>query len=220
MSKVILIPAILAGDKKQLIDKIEAVEDLVEYIQIDYMDGKFVPHKSNFTARDYHQLNPVCASELHMMINHPENHIHEWISAGIEKFIVHIEALVDWEKLFKIHQNNYLKLYLAINPETPLSKINNKVSHVDGITVMGVNPGKSHQKFQPSVLGKIKTLRNRYPQINIQVDGGLHTQPKNTIQQVILAGANEIVVGSDIFLSLDIEQKIDELEAFINKYNK
>lgn len=220
MSKIKLIPAILANNRKQLIDKIAAVEDYVEYIQIDYMDGKFVPNKSNFTYKDFYKLNPVPSSELHLMVNHPENIIQDWIAAGIEKVIVHAEATYDWDKVFKIHQNNYIKLYLALNPDSPLSKVEDKISMIDGITVMGVNPGKSHQKFQPKILGKIKTLRNRYPKLNIQIDGGMHIKPKNTIEQVLTAGANELVVGSEIFLSLDIEEKIEELENIIAKYDQ
>ncbi|MBU0647747.1 ribulose-phosphate 3-epimerase [Patescibacteria group bacterium] len=215
MLKKKLIPAILATDKKQLIDKIDAVEDFVEYIQIDYMDGKFIPQKTNITSQDLYKLNPLPATELHMMVNHPEYIIEDWITAGTEKFIIHIESLVDWDQIFKIYHDNYIKLYVAINPDTPISKIEKYIPKLDGVTVMGVNPGKGNQNFIPQVLRKIKTLRNRYPNLNIQVDGGMHTKPKNIIKQVLLAGANEIVAGSEIFLSTDIDKKIEDLENLI-----
>jgi ribulose-phosphate 3-epimerase len=88
---------------------------------------------------------------------------------------------------------------------------------IDGITVMSVDPGKARQNFLPKVLGKIKTLRNRYPELSIQIDGGMHIGPVNTIEQALLAGANEIVCGSEIFLSTDIPKKIDQLYQIINK---
>ncbi len=217
MPKRQLIPAILADNAKQLQEKINQVEDLVEYIQIDYMDGKFVKQKSNFTSKDFYKINPVAKPELHLMANNPEDIIEDWILAGIEKFIIHVEAPTDWKRIQEIYEDNFIKLYLAINPDTPINKLTDKMQIVDGITVMGVNPGKGRQVFLPKILGKIKTLRNKFPELNIQVDGGMHLLPTNTINQVLLAGANEIVAGSEIFLSADILNKIDELYEEINK---
>ena len=211
MTKKILIPAILAHDANQLESLIARVEDLVEYIQIDYMDGKFVKEKSKFDYRDFYRINPVAKPELHLMVEHPEKVIENWIAAGIEKFIIHAEAPTNWDKIREIYEENYIKLYIALNPDTPINKITDKMQIIDGITVMGVNPGQGRQKFLPKVLGKIKALRNRYPELNIQIDGGMHTKPTNTIRQAILAGANEIVAGSEIFMSADIMKKIDEL---------
>lgn len=220
MFKNILIAAILAQNKKQLHDKIRQVEDYVEYIQIDLMDGKFVKQKSNFTVNDLYKINPVAKQELHMMIQHPEKTIEEWISAGVEKFIIHVETETDWEHIKDIYHENYIKLYLALNPDTPLNKIDDKIKFIDGVTIMGVNPGKSFQKFQPKVLGKIKSLRKKYPRLSIQVDGGLHLKSTNTIEQVLLAGANEIVCGSEIFLSTNIPRKIDELDFYIKNFGE
>jgi ribulose-phosphate 3-epimerase len=211
MPKRILIPAILAQDSAQLQSIISQIEDLVEYIQIDYMDGKFVKQKSNFDHRDLYQINPIAKPELHLMVEHPEKIIEKWITAGVEKFIIHAEAPTDWHAIKDIYEDNFIKIYLALNPDTPINKILDKMQIIDGITIMGVNPGRGRQKFVPKVLGKIKSLRNRFPDLNIQIDGGMHTKPTNTIRQAILAGANEIVAGSEIFLSGNIIKKVDEL---------
>lgn len=216
MPKKILIPAILAQDSRQLQSIISQIEDLVEYIQIDYMDGKFTKQKSQFDHRDFHQINPVAKPELHMMVEHPEKMIENWIMAGIEKFIIHAEAPCDWNVIRQIYDENFIKIYIALNPDTPINKILDKMQIIDGITIMGVNPGKSRQKFTPKVLGKIRSLRNRFPDMNIQIDGGMHTKPANTIRQALIAGANEIVVGSEIFLSSNIIKKVDELYQEIN----
>jgi ribulose-phosphate 3-epimerase len=217
MPKKILIPAILAKDAKQLQEKIYQVDELVEFIQIDFMDGQFVKEKSQFSASDFYLINPVAKPELHMMVNHPEKHLEEWIKAGIEKFVIHAESNLDWNQIFDIYNDNFIKLYVALNPDTPINKIEDKMQIIDGITVMSVDPGKARQNFLPKVLGKIKTLRNRYPELSIQIDGGMHIGPVNTIEQALLAGANEIVCGSEIFLSTDIPKKIDQLYQIINK---
>jgi len=218
MQKKILIPAILATTKKELRDKITGIEDYVEFIQIDYMDGKYVPYESKFTVDDLYHLNPVPKQEAHLMVQHPEEIMEEWISAGVEKIIIHAEADFDWERIREIYHDNYIKLYFALNPNTPINKIAPYIKEIDGVTVMGVDPGQGHQKFQGKVLGKIKKLRQDYPKLNIQVDGGMHLEPKNTIRQVLLAGANEIVAGSEIFLSKDPIQRIEDLEYFIKNF--
>lgn len=220
MLKKILIPAILAGNKKQLTEKIDQIEDFVEHIQIDYTDGKFVRPKTQFTSQDLYKINPQLSVEVHLMVDKPEDIINDWITAGAEKIILHIEAKMDWNKIASIYQENFIKLYLAINPDTPINKLDNKMGAIDGITVMGVDPGRGHRKFQPKVLSKIKTLRNRYPNLNIQIDGGMHLKPTNTIQQALLAGANEIVCGSEIFISNNPLKKIEELEEFIRSFNQ
>ena len=213
-----LIPAILAENPEQLQSKIRQVEDYTENIQIDLMDGNFVPQKSKFTPQDLHKINPAVSQELHMMVEHPEAQIEKWIKAGVEKFILHTESKTDWKIINEIYLENSIKIYLALNPDSPVKALDNKLGKIDGVTIMGVYPGKSNQQFQPKVLGKIKSLRNRFPNLSIQVDGGMHLRPKNTINQVLIAGANEIVAGSEIFLSKDIYHKIDELEYIIKNY--
>jgi len=218
MLKKILIPAILATTKKELRDKIEGIEDYIEFIQVDYMDGKFVPYRSRYSVDDLYRINPVPKQEVHLMVNQPEDIIEDWISAGVEKIIIHVESEFSWEKIREIYHDNYFKLYFAINPNTPINRLDRYIKEIDGITVMGVDPGQGHQKFQAKVLGKITKLRQENPKLNIQVDGGMHLEPTNTIRQVLLAGANEIVVGSEIFLSKDPIQRIEDLEYFINNF--
>lgn len=218
MQKKILIPAILATTKKELRDKIEGIEDYVEYIQLDYMDGKFVPYRSKYTVDDLYHINPVPKQEVHLMVHRPEDIIEDWISAGVEKIIIHAEADFEWERIREIYHDNYFKLYIAINPNTPINRIEKYFKEIDGVTIMGVDPGQGHQKFQGKILGKIKKIHQEYPRLNIQVDGGMHLAPINTIRQVLLAGANEIVAGSEIFLSKDPIQKIEDLEYFINNF--
>jgi ribulose-phosphate 3-epimerase len=66
--------------------------------------------------------------------------------------------------------------------------------------VMTVHPGFGGQKFMASELPKVTALRERYPDLNIEVDGGLGL---GTIDQAAEAGANVIVAGSAIFGATD-----------------
>ena len=93
-------------------------------------------------------------------------------------------------------KNKSVKVGLAIKPETDISILYNLVNYVDFVLVMTVNPGFGNQLFIMRTLPKIKKLREKYPKLPIQVDGGIN---KDTIKLVRKAGANIIVSGSFIF---------------------
>lgn len=81
------------------------------------------------------------------------------------------------------------------------------------VLVMTVEPGFGGQKFMPSELPKVEALRKRYPELNIEVDGGLNG---TTVDDAAEAGANVIVAGSAIFGAKDPAQIIEVLKAAVN----
>lgn len=82
------------------------------------------------------------------------------------------------------------------------------------VLVMTVEPGFGGQKFMPSELPKVKALRERYPDLNIEVDGGLGL---GTIDQAADAGANVIVAGSAVFGAKDPADVIAKLREAVEK---
>ncbi len=83
--------------------------------------------------------------------------------------------------------------------------------------VMTVEPGFGGQKFNPECAKKAATLRAKFPDLKIQVDGGL---APSTIEVAAEAGANVIVAGSSVFGSEDWTRAIDTLRAGVNKFNE
>jgi ribulose-phosphate 3-epimerase len=81
------------------------------------------------------------------------------------------------------------------------------------VLVMTVEPGFGGQKFMASELPKVQALRERYPDLNIEVDGGLGP---GTIDQAADAGANIIVAGSAVFGAQDPSQVIQLLRDAVN----
>ena len=65
-----------------------------------------------------------------------------------------------------------------------------------------------------SELPKVKALREKYPDLNIEVDGGL---AEGTIDQAADAGANVIVAGSAVFGAKDPAGVIDVLRGSVEK---
>ena len=84
------------------------------------------------------------------------------------------------------------------------------------VLIMTVEPGFGGQKFMASELPKVQELRKKYPELNIEVDGGLGP---GTIDQAADAGANVIVAGSAVFGAKDPSEVIALLRETCDKKN-
>ena len=89
-----------------------------------------------------------------------------------------------------------MRVGIALKPETSIDKIIPYMDKIDMVLVMTVEPGFGGQKFIPNMMEKVIKLRKNYPDIDIEVDGGINLE---TIKIVKDAGANMIVAGSSIF---------------------
>ncbi|PNX47808.1 MAG: hypothetical protein BV457_02130 [Thermoplasmata archaeon M9B1D] len=208
-----IIPAIIAKSQQELEDKINKVKEYVEIIQLDIMDGKFVPNKS--VDFDFKLPKADCIFEAHLMIKNPE----EWIKKHINKVdmvLAHIESCKKPKKLVNLAKENDKHVGFVLNPETPLSTIMGYIDDIDQVLIMTVNPGFYGSLFLPEMLDKIKKLRELKPDLDIEVDGGVTDK---TIHLVDKAGANMFVSGSYIVKSYDVKQAIASLKKLIDLVN-
>lgn len=82
------------------------------------------------------------------------------------------------------------------------------------VLVMTVEPGFGGQKFRPECMPKVQALRERYPELDIEVDGGLGL---GTIDQAAEAGANVIVAGTAVFGAQDPKEVIKKLRETVQR---
>lgn len=82
------------------------------------------------------------------------------------------------------------------------------------VLVMTVEPGFGGQSFMASELPKVRALRDKYPDLPIEVDGGLS---EKTIDKAAAAGANVIVAGSSVFGAKDPRDVITKLREAVEK---
>lgn len=212
-----IVPAIIAENFKELEDKIKSVEGLCEWVQIDVMDGKFVFQKTFNRPIELAGLKTSLNLEAHLMIDHPWEFISAWISAGVKKILVHYEAVgyrADAEDVFDdminvCHLAN-CEFGIALNPETPIDVLDPYILKIDTVQIMGVKPGRAGQLFQDHVLPKIQGLREKYPGVKIEVDGGVNL---DTAPKILKAGADILVAGSYIWRAEDKKKAIEELKA-------
>jgi ribulose-phosphate 3-epimerase len=207
--KNIIIPAIIAKTQSELEEKILKVKDYVELIQLDLMDGKFVPNNSI----DFNFKLPVtnCHFEAHLMIENPEH----WIEKNLFKvdtILAHYETFNDPDAIIDLVKSKNKRVGFVLNPGTPIQKIEKYLNKIDQVLIMTVNPGFYGSPFLPEMLDKISELRNMKPDLDIEVDGGI--TPK-TIQEVHKAGANMFVSGSYIIKSPNGKEAIDVIKKML-----
>jgi len=150
------------------------------------------------------------------MVSKPEQWIEAFAKAGANSITFHIEATENPKQLIDTIRGYNMNASIAIKPKTNLSQILPLVPDLDMVLIMTVEPGFGGQEFMEDVVPKVKELRDKYPSLNIQVDGGINEQ---TISIVAKAGANVIVSGSGIFKSKDPKSTISYFRQTVSNFN-
>lgn len=194
--------SVLSADFMRLGEQaIEAENAGIDGIQVDIMDGRFVPNIT-FGPGIVSALRKVVkvTLDIHLMIVEPERFIQEFIDAGADRIFVHQESCIHLHRALQDIQSKKVEAGVTINPGTPLSALEEVLDHTDIIQIMTVNPGFGGQKFIHAQLNKISRLeemleRGGY-EIPIAVDGGIDTK---TAPLAASAGATVLVAGSSIY---------------------
>lgn len=216
----ILAPSILAADFRKLeADVHEAVGAGARYIHIDVMDGHFVPSIS-FGMPVVSAVRKVTDMilDVHLMIEKPERYIDGFAACGADIITVHAECCPHLDRTIRQIHGVGKRAGIALNPGTDLSVLTYVLDQVDMVLVMTVNPGFGGQKYIPYCMEKIRRLREmctaRGLNTDIEVDGGID---RNTIHEVLKAGANVMVAGSSVFGGR-ISENAGELLAIMKEY--
>jgi len=134
--------------------------------------------------------------------------------AGADQYTFHIESTKIPEELCRQIHESGMKVGIAVKPNTPITEIEDYIEAADMVLIMTVEPGFGGQKFMSNMMPKVRHLRQRYPNLNIEVDGGVGPA---TIQECAQAGANMIVSGTAVVRSDDPSQVINELKMAVDK---
>jgi len=208
--KADIIPSILSLDEAEIQGNLNILEKYFKTVQIDVMDGKFVPQK-RFSPDFVSKLKTTMQKEAHLMVDEPDKLVDEYIKAGAKTIIFHIEAVKNPFTLIKKLKNRKIKVGIAVNPETGLQKVKPYLDKIDQLLIMTVNPGKGGQKLIQSMLNKVKEARKLSKKLIIEVDGGINN---SNIKEAISAGANYVVVGSAL-VDGDLKKNIKEFKELI-----
>ena len=191
-------PSLLNCDFAHVADELDRLKAAGAVgVHLDVMDGHFVPNLSYGApvAADWRKVTDF-PFDTHLMIADPGRYLDDFVKAGCDVIIVHIEVLPDPVPLLRRIRDAGCRASLCLNPPTPLSAITPYLDEVDDVLVMSVMPGFGGQKFDPSVLDKVRALRASHPRLPISIDGGINP---TTAADAVAAGATQLVAGSAVF---------------------
>jgi ribulose-phosphate 3-epimerase len=198
VSRVEIVPSVLAADFARLGEEVRAVEEAgADRIQVDVMDGHFVPNLSMgpgivAAIRKVTHL-PL---EVHLMVEKPELYLEAFAAAGADLIQVQVESTYQLYRALQRIRELGKRAGVAINPATPVLALTEILPYVEEINVMTVEPGFGGQSFIPSSPDKIRRVRELAPDIDIEVDGGIDVE---TAGRAVAAGANVLVAGSSVY---------------------
>lgn len=212
----IVSPSLLAADFLHLESEMDMINrSEAEWLHLDVMDGVFVPNIS-FGFPVIEAVSKACEKSLdvHFMITHPEQYIHQTAQLGAMMMNVHYEACVHLHRVVhQIHEEG-MKAGVTLNPSTPVSVLEDIIQDVDMVLLMSVNPGFGGQKFIEHTLEKTRKLRQLIAETGskalIEVDGGVQAE---TAPRLVKAGVDVLVSGSYVFKNPDPLGAIKSLHA-------
>ncbi len=183
-------------------------EEKVEYLHIDVMDGEFVP---NFgLGIDY--INGIremtnIPLDFHMMVSRPEDKL-EWLKLrSTDNISIHYESTIHVQRTLVRAKAYGCKVFLAINPGTPIYSVEEVLDYIDGINVLEVNPGFAGQRIVKSCIPKVEKLERYlkevgYGDLKIQVDGNISFENGPILRKngadIFVAGSSSIFNGDDL----------------------
>ena len=204
-------PSVLAADFTRLGEEINRVSK-ADYIHLDIMDGHFVPNIS-FGHELVAALRPLSSVpfDVHLMMDHPLFYIPSVVRAGADLITFHVECADSIsETIDAIHQGG-AKAGLVLKPGTPVETLWPWLDRIDMVLVMTVEPGFGGQKFMPAMMDKVRAIKERAPQMLIEVDGGVNDA---TIPQCVEAGVDICVAGTGVFHAENAEEALIRLQSY------
>lgn len=199
-TRPVILPSLLACDFSRMADELALLERAgCQAVHLDVMDGAFVPNLSYGApvAARWREVSDF-PFDTHLMIADPGRYLDDFVAAGCDSIIFHIEAEPKPSDLLRRIRAAGCRACLAINPPTPAEVIFPYLGELDGVLVMSVMPGFGGQTFDASVLDKVRALKSQRPDLVLGIDGGVNP---TTAGAAAAAGATHLIAGSAVFRS-------------------
>ncbi|WP_343191851.1 ribulose-phosphate 3-epimerase [Buchnera aphidicola] len=222
MKNFFIVPSILSANFANLGNEINSVIKYgADFIHFDVMDNCYVPNLTfgPVVLQSLKKNGIKFDTDVHLMMKMVDSIIPIFAKEKVKFITFHPESTLHIDKTISLIKSFGCKVGLAINPATSLDCLRYTLDKLDLVLIMSVNPGFGKQEFLTYVLKKIEKVRslidkNNYNTI-IEVDGGIK---KNNILDLLKAGANSFVIGSEIFCSKNYKSTILHIREIIYKH--
>ncbi|TMF39133.1 MAG: ribulose-phosphate 3-epimerase [Chloroflexi bacterium] len=196
--KIEIVPSILSADAGRLTEQVKEAESAgADRIQVDVMDGHFVPNLTfGPLVVEVVRRATSLPVEAHLMVERPERFLEEFAKAGATLIEVQVEATTSLYRTVQTIKELGARAGVAINPATPVDDLREILPYIDLVNVMTVEPGFGGQKFIPHSPEKLRRLRAMSTDVEIEVDGGIDAR---TAPLVVAAGATVLVAGNSVY---------------------
>ena len=226
--KTKIIPAINAQSFEEIKEKISLLKDLVKHFHLDVASLEFTGYQTWQNPEDLDKMqtnadstqtdaendirvnpfnNPRLSAyknkitlDLHLMLSLKPQEILKWNKENVKTFILHLEASPNPDGLLKMAKKTRKKIFVAWSPKVEFEFIKKYLNYVDGVLILGVNPGKAGQKFLETTyerIEKINSLRNS-ASLKLMIDGGVNEE---NFDKILNYKPNFIVMASAIYKS-------------------
>ena len=222
-------PAILEQSFDGVKGAVSRVSGAVGAVQIDIVDGLYAPHVTwPFTALSDADASKISDTnkdligeleclhvlktsfELDLMIQNPEDTLGLWLITDAARLIIHRVSTEYLTHCINRIKGDEREVYVGLTSDDTPESIEPIIDLIDGVQCMGIaHIGKQGEPYDERVEKLIVGVRNAYPDLPIQIDGGVSVQ---TIPRLVEAGATRFAVGSALF-SGDVEKNFAGLES-------
>ena len=211
-----IIPAVLAENFDDFIMRLRQAELFADYVQIDLMDGIFVPSLS-FPRDKLNNIETSLSFEIHLMVKHPFAYMSRIFNPRLKKVIFHFESDVKHLDFIEQMKKRGLDVGMAVKPETEVEAFKEAAQNVHSLMFLTVDPCCYGSPFKPEVMEKIRKARQMFKEKILSADGGVSMENLNMFLE---AGLDFVCVGSRIFLKGDPKEnyrmfikKLSEMEV-------
>jgi ribulose-phosphate 3-epimerase len=191
--------------------KIEVVKPFVKTVHIDVLDGKYADNTTFLDPKPFAKFTKDLFFEVHLMVDNPLQYLRPFAEAGFKRFIGQVEKMPDVAE-FLAEGQLLGEAGLAIDKQTAVEEIKVSFDDLDVLLVITIQAGFSGQQFLPELLEKVKAIREKAPQLPIEVDGGINDK---TIVSAREKGATRFVTTSFLFGAKDPRRQYELLRNLV-----
>jgi ribulose-phosphate 3-epimerase len=211
-----IIPSILVQSKEEFETQIKSVEGVLNTIQLDIADGKFVPNNT-WADPDVVEKVSQIDIELHLMVENPLRELERWSACEqAKRVLIHYETTNgNLASIMQTVKEYGWQVGVVLNPDTPTDLIDDYIDDLDSVMFMGVVPGFQGQCLIPEVLEKIRDFKSLHPTVFTEIDGAVNEE---TLPDIIASGVDAICPGSAIFKNdRTPEENVKRMQEIINR---